>query len=100
MKKNVLFVLTDDQRFNTIHTLGNPDVITPTMDWLVENGTAFTQAHIPCGTCGAVCMPQPRYAQYWAYSVSSRGRRADYTIGAYHVGGDVQRSRVQMFRYW
>ena len=57
MKKNVLFVLTDDQRFNTIHALGNPDVITPTMDWLVENGTAFTQAHIPCGTCGAVCMP-------------------------------------------
>ena len=27
-------------------------------------------------------------------------RRTDYTIGAYHVGRDVQRSRVQMFRYW
>ena len=99
MKKNVLFVLTDDQRFNTIHTLGNPDVITPTMDWLVENGTAFTQAHIPVVPV-VQCVCQPRYAQYWAYSVSSRGRRADYTIGAYHVGGDVQRSRVQMFRYW
>lgn len=57
MKKNVLFVVTDDQRFNTIHALGNPDIITPTMDWLVEGGTAFTEAHIPCGSSGAVCMP-------------------------------------------
>lgn len=56
-KKNVLFILTDDQRFNTIHALGNKDIITPTIDRLVENGTTFTQAHIPCGTSGAVCMP-------------------------------------------
>lgn len=27
------------------------------MDRLVRNGTAFTNAHIPGGTCGAVCMP-------------------------------------------
>lgn len=57
MAKNILFVVTDDQRFDTIHVLGNPDIITPTLDLLAENGTAFTQAHIPCGTCGAVCMP-------------------------------------------
>ncbi len=56
-KKNVLFVLADDQRFNTIHALGNPDVITPTLDALIARGTTFTQAHIPCGTSGAVCMP-------------------------------------------
>lgn len=56
-KKNVLFILTDDQRFNTIHALGNEEIITPNMDWLVEHGTAFTHAHIPCGTSGAVCMP-------------------------------------------
>ncbi len=56
-KKNVLFVLTDDQRFNTISALGNPDVITPNIDELVRRGTSFTQAHIPCGTSGAVCMP-------------------------------------------
>lgn len=55
--KNVLFILTDDQRYNTIHALGNQDIITPNLDRLVENGTAFTQAHIPCGTSGAVCMP-------------------------------------------
>ena len=57
MKKNVLFILTDDQRYNTIGAWGNPDIQTPTMDWLVREGTSFRQAHIPGGTSGAVCMP-------------------------------------------
>lgn len=56
-KPNIVFIVTDDQRFNTIHALGNDEIITPNMDWLVQNGTSFTQAHIPGGTSGAVCMP-------------------------------------------
>jgi arylsulfatase A-like enzyme len=56
-KPNILFLLTDDQRFDTIHALGNKEIITPNMDRLVANGTAFTHAHIPSGTSGAVCMP-------------------------------------------
>lgn len=55
--KNILFVVTDDQRCDTIAALGNPDIRTPTLDALVREGTAFTQAHIPGGSCGAVCMP-------------------------------------------
>ena len=54
---NILFFFTDDQRFDTIRALGNPCVLTPTMDRLVAAGTAFTHAHIPGGTSGAVCMP-------------------------------------------
>ncbi|MGC9450241.1 MAG: sulfatase-like hydrolase/transferase [Oceanipulchritudo sp.] len=54
---NILFILTDDQRFDTIHALGNPAIQTPNLDRLVARGTAFTNAHIPGGTCGAVCMP-------------------------------------------
>ena len=56
-KKNVLFILTDDQRYNTVAACGNRDIYTPVMDWLVEEGTCYTQAHIPGGTSGAVCMP-------------------------------------------
>lgn len=55
--KNVLFILTDDQRAGTIHALGNPDICTPNLDWLAGQGTVFQQAHIPGGTSGAVCMP-------------------------------------------
>lgn len=57
MPKNVLFIVTDDQRYDTIHALGNQEIQTPNLDRLVNCGTAFTQAHIPGGTTGAVCMP-------------------------------------------
>lgn len=55
--KNILFILTDDQRYNTITACGNPDIKTPNMDRLVREGTCFSHAFIPGGTSGAVCMP-------------------------------------------
>lgn len=59
MKKrpNVLFLLTDDQRYGTIHALGNNEIKTPNIDRLVHMGTSFVNAHIPGGTASAVCMP-------------------------------------------
>ncbi|SHM98087.1 Arylsulfatase A [Chitinophaga jiangningensis] len=54
---NVLVLLTDDQRFSTIHALGNQEIITPNMDRLVRSGTTFTQAHIMGSLGGAVCAP-------------------------------------------
>ena len=54
---NVLLFFTDDQRFDTIHALGNSAISTPNIDRLVARGTTFTHAHIPCGTHGAICMP-------------------------------------------
>lgn len=56
-RPNILFILTDDQRFDTIHALGNTQIKTPNYDRLTKMGTAFTHAHIPGGTSGAVCMP-------------------------------------------
>jgi arylsulfatase A-like enzyme len=56
-RPNILFFFTDDQRFDTLHALGNAEIQTPTMDRLVAEGTTFTHAHIPGGTSGAICMP-------------------------------------------
>lgn len=56
-KPNVLFIVTDDQRWDTIRALGNEEIITPNLDKLVSRGTSFVRAHIAGGTCGAVCMP-------------------------------------------
>ena len=56
-KPNIVFLFTDDQRFDTINALGNNQIITPNLDKLVANGATFTHAHIPGGTCGAICMP-------------------------------------------
>ncbi len=57
-KPNIVFFFTDDQRFDTIHALGNKQIITPNIDKIVEKkGVSFVQGHIPCGTSAAVCMP-------------------------------------------
>ncbi len=56
-RPNILFFFADDQRFDTLRALGNPHIHTPTLDRLAAAGTSFTHAHIPGGTCGAVCMP-------------------------------------------
>ena len=56
-RPNIVFLLTDDQRFDTIAALGNSQIKTPNMDALVCGGTSFDRAFIPGGTCPAVCMP-------------------------------------------
>ena len=56
-KPNIVFILTDDQRYDTINALGYHQIKTPNMDKLVHQGTSFTNAYIPCGTCPGVCMP-------------------------------------------
>jgi arylsulfatase A-like enzyme len=56
-RPNILFLFTDDQRFDTLQALNNPAVKTPNLDRLVREGTAFTHAHIMGGTVPAVCAP-------------------------------------------
>jgi arylsulfatase A-like enzyme len=56
-RPNILFLFTDDQRFDAVGALGNPEVITPNMDRLVESGTTFTHATIQGSICPAVSLP-------------------------------------------
>ena len=52
-KTNVLLITTDQQRFDTINALGNPCIFTPHMNWLADNGIAFTRGYSDC----PICMP-------------------------------------------
>ncbi|MCY2972954.1 MAG: sulfatase-like hydrolase/transferase, partial [Planctomycetota bacterium] len=56
-KPNILFFFADDQRADTINALGNKTIITPNIDNLVKEGTAFERAYIMGGSQGAVCVP-------------------------------------------
>ncbi len=56
-RPNVVFLFTDDQRFDALGCAGNPVVRTPHMDALARRGVSFSQACIPGGTSAAVCMP-------------------------------------------
>ena len=48
---NILYVMTDQQRFDTIAALGNADVYTPNLDRLVRRGVTFTNAYSTCPVC-------------------------------------------------
>jgi len=52
--KNLIVLLADDQRFDTIRALGNRAISTPNLDRLVSNGVAFTHCHVMGATRGAV----------------------------------------------
>ena len=55
-RPNLLFLFTDDQRFDALGALNNPHVKTPHMDKLVRFGTTLTHGFIQGSTCGAVCV--------------------------------------------
>jgi arylsulfatase A-like enzyme len=56
-KPNVIFVLADDQRFDTIAALGNSEIKTPNLDKLVGRGFTFTNAYCQGSMIPAVCAP-------------------------------------------
>ncbi len=48
---NIVFILTDQQRADTIGAWGNAHMHTPNMDRLVREGMSFRQAYCPGATC-------------------------------------------------
>lgn len=49
---NIVLIMTDQQRFDTINAMGFDHMITPNLDRLVREGKAFTH----CFTAGATCV--------------------------------------------
>lgn len=50
-RPNVLCLMVDQQRFDTIAALGNRTIYTPNLDRLVARGLAFTNTYAPCPVC-------------------------------------------------
>lgn len=50
-RPDILFIMTDQQRFDTIAALGNRSVYTPNLDRLVRRGITFTRAYSTCPVC-------------------------------------------------
>jgi arylsulfatase len=48
---NILWICTDQQRFDTIRALGNAHIHTPHLDRLIAEGVAFTQAYAQSPIC-------------------------------------------------
>jgi len=57
LKPNILHIHTDDHRPDGLRALGNPLLVTPNLDSLVENGMTFTCCYTMGSMVGAVCAP-------------------------------------------
>lgn len=51
-RPNLLFIMTDQQRFDALSYAGNPALHTPNMDRLAREGVWFKNAHTQCAVCG------------------------------------------------
>src|SRR5262249_29871367 len=56
-RPNVLFIFSDDQRWDTIRAVGNKEIHTPNLDRLVETGYRFNNAYCMGSMVPAVCLP-------------------------------------------
>src|SRR5437868_11734312 len=52
-RPDILFIMTDQQRFDTIAALGNSHIYTPNLDRLVRRGITFSNAYATCPVCVA-----------------------------------------------
>ncbi len=64
-KPDILVIMTDMQRADTIRALGNEAIRTPNLDRLAAEGTAFTNCFSPSPVCvpARCCMHYGRYPQ-------------------------------------
>lgn len=97
-RPNILWYCTDQQRFDTIASLGNPFIHTPNIDRLVQRGMAFTRAYCQSPVCtpsrasfltgmypSAVSVNQngvPTFPSYYADRLASHRFAAE----GYHCG--------------
>jgi arylsulfatase A-like enzyme len=56
-RPHVLFIVSDDQRADTIGALGYPAIRTPNLDGLARSGLVFRNAYCFGANMGAVCTP-------------------------------------------
>ena len=73
---NVLWLFTDQQRFDTIAALGNPVIRTPNLDRLCRQGVAFRSAYTP----SPVCVPARASMHYGQYPCHTGCYENDYPM--------------------
>ena len=84
-KLNVLLITSDQQHWNTLGQL-NPEIQTPALDKLAEQGTTFTNAYCPNPTCTptrATLITGKYASQHGAYSLGTKLPETEPTLGGY-----------------
>jgi arylsulfatase len=73
---NILLILTDQQRWDTIAAAGNAQIKTPNLDRLAREGTRFDSAYTPA----PVCVPARCALHYGQYPLTSGCFENNYSM--------------------
>ncbi|SNR70791.1 Arylsulfatase A [Lutibacter agarilyticus] len=86
-KPNIIFILTDDQRFDAIGYVGNKYVHTPQMNDLAEAGTYFNNAIVTTPICAAsrASIWTGLYERSHNYNFQTGNIRDEYMANSYPI---------------
>ncbi|MCV9386638.1 sulfatase-like hydrolase/transferase [Reichenbachiella ulvae] len=84
-RPNIIFILTDDQRWDAIGYAGNELVTTPAMDELARSGTYFNNAMVTTPICAAsrASIFSGLYERTHAYNFQTSAIKEEYMETAY-----------------
>jgi arylsulfatase A-like enzyme len=120
LKPNILIILTDDQRWNTLGCMGDTNVLTPHIDQLAKEGVLFQNHFVTTSICCssrasifsgqymrrhaiekfATPFTSERWAQTYPALLRQNGYRTGF-IGKFGVGNDpAVKAMAHKFDYW
>jgi arylsulfatase A-like enzyme len=84
-RPNIIFILTDDQRFDMMGCAGNNIIQTPNMDALAAAGTRFTHAIVTTPICAAsrASIITGLYERTHGYTFNEPPLKKSYTFNSY-----------------
>lgn len=96
-RPNILFIFTDDHAFDAVGALGNDEIYTPNLDFLINNGTTFTHAYNMGAWQPAVCLASRAMLNtgrsVWrAQALDARRKSGDTTAMANNWGPLMQQA--------
>lgn len=98
-RPNIIFIITDQQRYDTINALGYPYMDTPNLDRLVHEGVSFADCHVAAPSCApsraslftglyphttGILKNADRWRSSWIESLADSGYRC-VNIGKMHT---------------
>ena len=84
-RPNIIFILTDDQRFDALGYAGNKLISTPEMDRLAKEGTYFSNAMVTTPICAAsrASILTGLYERTHSYNFQTGNIRPSYMAQSY-----------------
>ncbi len=72
-RPNIIFLLTDDQRWDTLGSMGNGIIQTPNVDRLADGGVVFDNCFVTTSICmtNRACIFTGQYVPGTAYGASA-----------------------------